>query len=139
MSEAIVSEGILIQRGNGATPTEIFTTVGEITDFDGPGGSASVIDVTNLESTAKEKLMGLKDEGQFSFNANLVPGDVGQTGLRTDRDNRTLRNFKVILTDAGTTTLTFSAYVLGFSISGAVDDKVGSSITLEISGNVTWA
>lgn len=138
MSDAIESQGVQIQRGNGATP-EVFSTIAEITDFDGPGGSASEIDTTSLDSTAREFLMGLKDEGQFTFNSNLVPSDTAQSGLRSDRDNRTLRNFKVILTDASATTLTFSAYVMGFSISGGVDSKIGASITLRISGAVTWA
>lgn len=139
MSDAIESQGVILQRGNGATPTEVFGAVAEITDFDGPGGTASVIDTTSLQSTAKEKLMGLKDEGQFSFTANLIPVDVGQVGLRADRDARTLRKFKLILTDTASTTLTFAAYVLGFSINGAVDDKINASITLEISGAVAWA
>lgn len=138
MSGAIESQGTLIQRGDGQ-PTEGFTTIAEITDFDGPGGSASEIDATSLDSTAREFLVGLKDEGQFTFNCNLVPSDTQQQGLRSDRDNRTLRNFKIILTDAANTTLTFAAYVMGFSISGSVDAKVDASITLRISGPVTWA
>lgn len=138
MSNAIETQGTLIQRGDGAA-TETFDTIAEITNFDGPGGSASEIDVTSLDSTAREFLMGLKDEGQFTFGCNLVPGDTAQSGLRDDRDNRTLRNFKIVLTDASNTTLTFSAYVMTFSISGAVDDKIGASVTLRISGAVTWA
>ena len=138
MSDAIVSEGVLIQRGNGATP-EVFTTIGEITDFDGPGGSASVIDTTSLESIAKEKLIGLPDEGQFSFNVNWLAADPGQTGLRADRQNRTKRNIKVIFTDAGNTEASFAAYVLSFSVSGAVDDKVSGAISLEITGLVDWS
>lgn len=138
MSEAIASEGILIQRGNGASP-EVFTTIGEITDFDGPGGSASVIDATHLGSLAKEKLIGLPDEGQFSFNVNFIGGDPGQVGLRNDRQNRTLRNTKVIFPDSSTTTATFAAFVLSFSTSGAVDDKVSGAISLEITGLVDWS
>jgi hypothetical protein len=138
MSNAIEAQGVVLQRGDGGNP-ETFTAVAEITDFDGPGGSASVIDVTSLESTAKEKLMGLMDEGQFTFSANLVPGDAGQSGLRADRKNRALRNFKLILTDDAATTLSFSAFVLGFAISGSVEDKVSAKITLEISGEVVWS
>lgn len=137
-TNAIQFQGIQLQRGNGAGP-EVFTTIGEVMSFSGPGGNATVIDASHAQSTAKEKLMGLKDEGQLSFEANLVPGDAAQTGLRTDRNNRTLRNFKLILTDAGPTTLTFAAYVLGFAIAGSADDKITLSVTLEISGAVTWA
>lgn len=136
MSGALETQGTLIQRGNGADP-EVFTTIGEINSFQGPGGSASVIDVTSLDSAAKEKRMGLMDEGQFTFEMNLVPGDTAQDGLRSDRTSRTLRNFKLTLVDS--TVITFAAYVTGFSISGGVDDKIGGSVTLEISGSVTWA
>lgn len=136
---AIETQGVLIQRGDGGGPVETFATIGEIISFDGPGGSASVIDATSLDSVAREKLMGLPDEGQFSFEMNLVPGDEGQQGLRADRKARVLRNFKITLTDEDQTTLTFSAFVLEFSISGGVDDKVTASCTMEISGEVVWS
>lgn len=135
-SNAITAQGTVLRRGNGASP-ETFQTVGEITKFDGPGGSASVIDVTTLQSTAKEKRMGLADEGQFTFTMNLDPTDTQQTGLRADRAARTLRNFQLQLADGAMTTLLFSAFVLEFKISGAVDQVVTASVTLEISGPVT--
>jgi predicted secreted protein len=136
-TSAIVTQGVAIQRGDGGGP-EVFTTIGEITDFTGPGGSAAVIDATHFQSTAIDKLMGLPDEGQFSFNMNMVPGDAEQTGLRSDRSAQTLRNFKIILTDAGAMEITFAAFVLEFSIAGAQNDKVNASVTLEVSGAVTY-
>lgn len=138
MSSAIETQGTELKRGDGATP-EVFTTVGEVVSFTGPGGSASVIDVTHLLSTAREKRMGLPDEGQFTFEVNLIPSDTAQIGLRTDRAARTLRNFQLVLTDVATTTLSFAAYVTGFSLSGGVDNVTKASVTLEISGAVTWA
>lgn len=134
-SNAIISQGTTLRRGNGATP-EIFQTVGEITKFDGPGGSATVIDVTTLQSSAKEKRMGLADEGQFTFTMNLDPTDTQQNGLRADRAARTIRNFQLQLTDGALTTLTFAAFVLEFKITGGVDQAVTASVTLEISGPV---
>lgn len=133
------SQGVTIARGDGASP-EVFTALGEVKSIQGPGGSASVIDTTNLSSTAKEKAMGLQDEGQITLELNLDTDDTMQTGLRTDRTNQTLRNFKITLTDSSpATTLTFAAYVTNFSIAAAVDDVVTASVTLEISGAVTWA
>ncbi len=135
-SNAIISQGVTLRRGNGATP-ETFQTVGEITKFDGPGGSASVIDVTTLQSNAKEKRMGLADEGQFTFSMNLDTQDNQQNALRSDRSGRTIRNFQLQLTDTALTTLSFSAFVLEFKITGGVDQVVTASVTLEISGPVT--
>lgn len=136
MSGALETQGVMLEIGDGGTP-ETFVEVGEITDFTGPGGSASVIDVTHLKSTAKEKRMGLPDEGQFTFNVNLVPSDNGQRHVFKSRKDRRLTNFKLTLTDAPATVLSFAAFVLEFSLSGAVDDKIPAAITLEISGPVT--
>jgi len=138
MTSALEAQGIAIKRGDGSSP-ESFTTIAEITDFDGPSGSASEIDVSSFDSTAKEFLIGLKDEGQFTFSCNLVPDDTSQSGLRDDRDNRDLRNFQITLTDSPATTLDFAAYVMSFATSGSVDAAITASITLRISGAVTWS
>lgn len=137
MSNAIRTQGTIVKRGDGGAP-ETFTAVGEVVDFTGPGGKASIIDVTHLGSTAKEKLPGLPDEGQFSMTLNLVPGDTQQQNLRADRAAQTKRNFQVVLSD-GSTTLSFAAYVLGYAESGKVDDKVVLKIDLEITGAVIWS
>ena len=116
--------------------------VGEITDFSGPGGQAAVIDVTNLNSTAKEKLVGLRDEGQLSLSLNLSFSDTAQTAIRTDRANRTKRKcvikFNDSTVDLTRTKAVFDAYCLGFSISGAVDNKVSAAAVIEITGAVTY-
>lgn len=122
--------------GGTATPVT-WTSVGEIADFDGPGGSASIIDVSHLSSTRKEKLIGLPDSGQFTFSLNRVFSDTGQQALATAWGNRQLKNFQVTYPD--TTVQTFSGYVMSFPSSGAVDDKIGGSVTIEITGEVTTA
>ena len=122
----------------GVTFTWNSQAIGEIVSFNGPGGSASVIDVTHLGSTRREKRMGIADEGQISFEINLVPGDAGQVALRADRSSRTKRTAVLTLTDTAGTTLTFDAYCMQFSIQGSVDNKIQASVTLEITGEVVW-
>lgn len=137
-SNAMRAQGVVLKRGNDDSPLT-YSSVGEITSFDGPGGSASEIDVTSLESTAKEFLIGLPDEGEFAIEANLVPGNTAQAGLRADRAAGTLQYFQLLLTDSGPTTLSFTAYVKEFKIKGGVDDKISVAITLRITGPVSWA
>ena len=69
MSTAIETQGTVLAI---ETATSVFTPIAQITDFSAFSGSASVIDTTNLDSTAKEKLMGLQDFGQFSINFNVI-------------------------------------------------------------------
>jgi hypothetical protein len=133
-SAALESQGTLLRRGDGGAPTEVFTAIGEITDLTGPSGSASVINVSDLNSVAVEKRMGLPDEGQFTLTLNFLPQDVQHAALRTDRASKLLRNFEFVFTD--TTVWKFSAYVTGLSVSNSVDGTTNGNITLEISGPV---
>jgi acetylornithine deacetylase/succinyl-diaminopimelate desuccinylase-like protein len=138
MATSIEAQGVTLSISVGASPTA-FQTIANVIDFSGPGGQASVIDITNLASTAREKRMGLPDEGQLTFNVNLDPDAASHQALRDARKNRTQCEFRVTLTDTTNTTLTFLGYVLGFVVSGAVDDVVKAAITVEIDGAVTWA
>lgn len=114
------------------------TAIGEVIGIDGPSGQATIIDATHSGSSAREKVMGLPDEGRLTLTCNLVPGDTGQTALRTNRNAQTADPYKLTLADAGATELTFLAYVLGFSISGSTDGKWDARIDLEITDAVTW-
>lgn len=137
MVKAIESQGVKLAVSAGS-PTS-FSDIGNITDFNGPGGQASVIDVSNLDSTFREKIMGLPDEGQFSFNVNWDPDNVTHQTLRTGRANRTRLEFRLTLTDATPSVGLFFAYVLGFVVSGGVDSAVKLALTLEIDGPVAWS
>jgi hypothetical protein len=129
--------------GTTAASTNAAVLIGEVTDFSGPGGQASIIDITNLNSTAKEKLVGLRDEGQVSMSLNLSFSDAGQVSLRADRAARTRKKcvikFNDSATDAARTKATFDGYCLGFSITGAVDNKVSANAVIEITGGVTYS
>lgn len=134
-SSALEAQGMLFKRRSGNSP-DLFVTIPEIKSFSGPSGSASIIDVTDLSSTAKEKRMGLADEGQIQFTINYIPTNTVHAGLRSDRNNRTLRDFQMVFTDTGVTEWEFSGYVTGFSVSGGVDGVVEAQVTIEISGSV---
>lgn len=137
MPTAIESQGCIIYYTVGS-PTNM-QAIGNVVSFNGPGGSATVIDVTNLDSTAKEKRMGLPDEGQFTLELNYDPDNTSHIGLRNARKSRTRTEFKLTLTDTGATSLTFFGYVLGFAIQGGVDAIVKASLTIEIDGAVAEA
>ncbi|MCA3255080.1 MAG: hypothetical protein INF91_05640 [Alphaproteobacteria bacterium] len=134
---AFTSQGCVIKRGDGAG-SEVFTTIGEVKGFDGPSGSLTIIDVTALGDSHKRKLPGTIDEGQITMTVNLDTQNAMQAALITDRQAGTLRNFKIEFDDAGSLTAAFAAYVVSITPSASVDNAVEASITLEISGAVTW-
>lgn len=118
--------------------------IGEITDFTGPGGAAAVIDITHLQSTAKEKMIGLRDEGQLSMTLNLNATDSGQDGLKEDRAQRTRNLYDMILTDTTwdsskmPSRASWWGYCLQYSAAGAVDDKLVANAVVEIDGPVVY-
>jgi hypothetical protein len=132
------SQGATLAISVGTSPTS-FTTIANVIDVSGPGGSASVIDITNLASVAREKRMGLPDEGQVTFNVQLDPDNATHQAVRDARKNRTECQFRITLTDSTPTTLIFNGFVLNFSVSLAVDDVVKAAITIEVNGAVAWA
>jgi len=127
----------LTEENGTLTPVE-WSEVGEVVDMNLEDPGATEINTTHLQSTAKEYLMGLEDAGSYTFSVNWLFTDAGQEALRTAKTSRALKNFRVTYSDDSTAT--FSAYVQTFTgPSLGVDDKMSGSITLKISGAVTFA
>jgi len=138
MVKAVEAQGTKIEISQVVSPLA-YSEVPNVTDFNGPGGQASVIDVSNLQSTAREKKMGLADEGQFTFTLNWDPDDAAHQLLRSQRASRLASEFRVTLADTTPSIATFTGYVLGVVISGGVDNVLKAAVTVEIDGSVSWA
>lgn len=140
MSNVLNSQGVeFFWSTSTAASTVAGALIGEVTDFSGPGGQAAVIDVSHLGSTAREKRIGLRDEGQMTLGINFLPADTAQVALRADRASRTMRKAVIKFNDASSNYSIFDAYCSGFSISGGVDQKVAGQIVLEIANAVTYS
>jgi predicted secreted protein len=135
-TSAVSSQGALIAISDVGCPFS-FQNITEVSSINGPTGSAPIIDVTDLSSTGKEKQPGLMDEGQVTLEINYIPTNAVHELLRAVRASRELHLFRI--TFVGGTTFTFSAYVVGFSVTNAVDQVMKASVTLEITGAVTKA
>lgn len=136
MANAIETQGFTFEIGNGDSPLT-YTAVGEISNFSGFDGQAAEIDVTHLQSTAKEFLMGLQDFGSFSLDANYLPSDAGQVLMRAGKTSRAVQDFRATFSDSSTAT--FQGFVLSATTSGGVDSKVDTSFSIRITGVVTFA
>ena len=114
--------------------------IGEVVGFSGPTQSVNIIDVTHLQSTAKEKMVGLYDGGNFTLNVNMLVTDDGQTKAREMLVARTLGSILIQLSTAATTQkFVAEGYVTGLTMTGSVDNKLAGDITFEISGGVSWS
>ncbi|KVN36792.1 hypothetical protein WJ63_35110 [Burkholderia pyrrocinia] len=119
---------------SGATPTWVkINGVKSISGFD---GAANVIDITDLDSTAKEKMQGLQDNGDFQLEVNRNFKDPGQVAVKKMQGAQETRTFKIEYNDGNKTIHTFKAFVASFGQALGVDGAVTSTIKLTISGDV---
>lgn len=141
---ALESQGvkIFIEDLSLGSPPDAWRQICDVSGFDGPGGQAATIDVSDLCSTAKEKRIGLNDEGQFTLNIFYIPADPAHKLLREKRSSREPANFRIewpasVNYPTEGAAWEFTGFVPGFATSGAVDESVTATVTIEISGEIT--
>lgn len=142
-SVALSAFQTLVQIGDGATPTEGFTTIAELRNISGPSMSADVIDVTthNTSTPFRRFISGLIDGGEINLDINFVPQDPTHsysTGLLSDFLNRTRRNFALVFPDEGSTTWIFPGIITNFETNSDPADVLMGSVTIKIAGPPTF-
>lgn len=127
------------------TPAGEFVRVGGVAAINNiRSGTAAEIDVSDLQSTAKEFVTGLADNGSMDISGFYDPNDEGQRTLETLRETGAVNNFRVgvrntisVGSPTGFTTLSFSGFVQTFPISMGVDAAVSFTTTIRITGAIT--
>ncbi|MEO5331318.1 MAG: hypothetical protein H7839_04790 [Magnetococcus sp. YQC-5] len=119
--------------GGTATPVAL-TRIANLLNFSGFDAETEEVDVTHMESDARESLLGLPDEGNFAFDVNYSASDPGQVALRTARVSGAKKSFKLTYPDGRVST--FTALVKKFSRSGEVKGVLKSTGVLRITGAV---
>jgi len=128
--------GLAYTSGGTAAPVA-YTQIKNLKSFNGFDGAASEIDVTNLDSTAKEFSLGLQDFGKLSININPDFDDAGQNAMRAAKADGTKKWFKLTLPNGRVAS--FQALVKSAPWQGGVDQVIEGTVELRISGNVTVA
>lgn len=137
-TSAVSSHGTLLKIGNGATPTEVFTTIAEVKDITGPNITVATEEVTNHDSAGwTEHVATIKDGGEITLSINYYSATTQDT-LETDMGNRTKRNFQIVfpLPASGTDTRAFAAYITGFQLNAPVSGVLTADVTLRTTGAV---
>ena len=137
-SNAVDTTGKTITAAGSATPVS-YTTIGNVRSFSKDGGSVTVIDITNFDSSAKEFRAGLVDFGSISFEVQVDNGDAGQLAVEAARLAATTENFKIVLPSGTYPTASFQGFITKFARSGSVDAVVTGTVDLKITGPVVWA
>lgn len=135
-TSAVNSHGTLLKRGDGGSP-ETFTTIAEVLDISGPALALGTEDATSHDSNYwREFIPTIKEGGEVTCDIQYY-SHTTHDNLVTDFNNRTRRNFQVVLPLSPAETWAFAAYVTGISLSAPVEGKLTASLTLQITGSVT--
>lgn len=130
--------GTLIAIDNGGS----YGTIAYVRDIGGPNISLDTIEVTTHSSTGgwREFIAGLLDGGEVSLDLFIDLSQATQgnsTGLLSELTGRTVEGFRITWPDASTAT--FNALVTNWEPGAVVDGALSGSVTLKITGAVTFA
>lgn len=133
----IDASGFAAAGTSGTAAPQTWTTIGNIHDYTGFDGVAPEIDVSNLQSLAKEYYPGLEDFGQMSLNVDVNPADTGQLALRAAKTSTNKTYFKMITRSANVRA--WNGFVKKFSEAGSVDGVLKGSVDIRISGRPAFS
>ena len=97
----IDASGFVTAGTTGTATPQTWTPVNNIHDYTAFDGTASEIDVTNLQSLSKEYSPGLEDFGQFSMNLDVDTTDAGQIAMRAAKTAQNKTYFKLVMRNSG--------------------------------------
>lgn len=143
MADAVAGFGTLLQMGDGAVP-EVFTTVAEVQDIDGPDSETGTHDVTHQTSpqAIREFIAGLTDPGGVTFPVNFLPDNAthdSSTGLIAAQRARTLKNFRLVWNQfTPGERCAFKALVTRVAPKSPVDGPLTADVSLKVSGLPTF-
>jgi hypothetical protein len=137
------SFGTLLQMGDGGGP-EVFTTVAQVLDISGPGFTTDTEETTNQSSPGgfEEFIPTIKRSGEVTFDVNYDPSDAthdATTGLVAAYQNRTKKNWRLLIPTTPAKRWDFSGYVTGFEQANPVAGIQRASVTIKISGQPALA
>lgn len=130
--------GTIIAIDNGGT----YSTVAFVRDVSGPNLSLDTIEVTTHASTGgwREFIPGLLDGGDVTLDLFLDVASATQgnsTGILSEITGRTVEGFRITWPDASTAV--FNALVTSWQPGAVVDGAMTGSVTLKVTGAVTFA
>lgn len=137
-TSGISAHGTLLKIGDGATP-EVFATIAEVGDIDGPTLKSVMEDFTTHGSAGwVERKPILSDGDTVKFPVHFVSSNATHdktTGLVAVRQNKTLKNYQIVFPDASG--FAFAAYVEEIKFKEPVKGKLVADVTLSLTGAIT--
>ena len=121
----------------GTTQKWTMVQVSQGTDIQGFDGQSSEIDITHLQSQAKQYVPGLQDFGQVTMTILTLAGDAGSARLRACRAQQLTVPFSLTLSDG--TVSAFMGFVKQFTLEGVKPDgAIQNKVVIRITNAPAW-
>lgn len=135
--------GMVVSFGT-TTGTTTTATLANVTNVSGLDGETETIDVTSHDSGSayREKVASFLDAGQITFDVNFDPNVATHRatsgGILWLKDQRI--NAPWVVTFPGTPVhkVAFQGFVKSAPFEAPFDDKLGMTVTVEVTGPTTW-
>lgn len=131
-SKAVSAKGTVLAIGDGATPTELFTVVADVTSIKQSGHQFDEIDTTHMQSDAKEFMAGMEDNGEYALELNFQ-NDSSQAAYKAAAGS--IKNFQLQMPTLTTPKkLTFGALVQPLNLSADPKSVLKATAKIRVSG-----
>jgi hypothetical protein len=136
VAEFVAKNGTASLSTSAGSPL-VHTKINGVKSFNFGSIAAEEKDVTDFDSPTgfREYTNGLKSASNGSIVLNHDPGDTTQETLRTAEGGAALK-FRAVMDDKQ---VTFSALVLGFDMPVQVGEVAEATVTIKLTGALTWA
>lgn len=118
------------------------TQIPGITQVAKPATSKERIDVSDLDSTAREYIPGLNDSGSVSYPLNFDGTNATHQALLVLESSGNIVGWKLELVESGVATMTtveFDGYVDNVDIGGGVSGKQEGTLVIQPTGGNSYA
>ena len=111
------------------------TALADVTSISPMSLSLATLDTSNLDSTWRTFIGGIKDGGECTFEINYDPASTSHLTIEAAIDG-TAKDIKVVYSDTKETE--FKAVITSFSITAAMDSVVVASLGMKITDSITF-
>jgi len=112
------------------------TMIADVTSISPISLSLATLDTSNLDSTWRTFIGGIKDGGECTFEINYDPASTSHLTIEAAIDG-TVKGILVRFSDAKD--MEFDAVITSFSITAAMDSVVTASLGMKITNSITFA
>jgi len=114
--------------------------IANLSSISGPSPTMDTIDVTTHDSPNgwEEILPSILRSGEVTFDIVYDPGEITHQSFMSALGSETECEFELRFPDVNYTSWIFDGFVTGFGLSAPVEDKLGASVTIKVTGSIDF-